>query len=74
VRTSWRPLPDAKLPAKTRRALAALRKRPDAKHVDFAAIWPWADGRRSVLDIWRTIQHKHPCDLAVLLDYFRLVT
>ena len=74
VRASWRPLPDAKLPAKTRRALADLRKRPDAAHVDFASIWRWADGRRSVLDIWRVIQHKHPCNLAVLLDYFRLVT
>jgi len=74
VRTSWRPLPDAQLPAKAGRAMATLRKRPDAQQVDFAAIWPWADGRRSVLDIWRVVQHKHPCGLAVLLEYFRLTT
>ena len=74
VRTSWRPRPDAKLPAKTRHALEALRQRPQAKDVDFAAIWPWADGRRTVLDVWRIIQYKQPCDLGLLMDYFRLVT
>ena len=53
--------------------MAELFERDEAKGVDFAAVWPWADGRRSVLDIWGIIQYKQPCDLGVLLDYFRLV-
>ena len=72
-RTAWRPLPQAKFPASVRRGLEALRKRDEAKGINFGAIWPWANGWRSIFDIWQTLRYKHPCDLRVLVDYFKLM-
>ena len=72
-RNSWRVPVDAKLPAGVRRGLDELRKRKEAKDVNVAALWPWADGKRSVHAIWELMRHKHPCELRVLVDYFKLM-
>lgn len=72
-RNSWRVPADAKLPAGVRRGLDELRKRKEAKDVNFATRWPWADGRRNVHEIWELMRYKHPCDLGVLVDYFKLM-
>ena len=73
TRRSWRPPPDGKLPAAVRRALKKLRERKEAKGVNLGTIWPWANGHRSILDIWHRMRYRHPCDLALLVDYFKLM-
>jgi len=58
-------------PVRTR--LEALRNRPEAKGVNFAAIWPWANGERTIHEISQRVQYRQECSLSVVLDYFRIM-
>ena len=72
-RLCWRPPADADLPESVRSALRELRSSKAARNGNLSELWPWADGRRSVYEIWKRIRYKHPFPLAVVLEYFRLM-
>lgn len=72
-RHAWR-IPEEKLlPAKTRKALADLRARPECKGVNFADVWPWANGRRTVYDMWHRLRYKRVYPLQALVDFFKIM-
>ncbi|NOZ22469.1 MAG: DUF4910 domain-containing protein [Planctomycetes bacterium] len=73
-RDAWRIPEDKLLPAAQRKKLAALRARPDCKGVSFNDFWPWADGRRSIYEIWRRLRYKKEIPLAVMIDFFEIMT
>ncbi|MEW6357471.1 MAG: DUF4910 domain-containing protein [Planctomycetota bacterium] len=72
-RDAWRILEDKLLPAAQRKALSNLRARPDCKGVNFNDFWPWADGRRSIYEIWRRLQYKKNIPLNVMIDFFEIM-
>jgi hypothetical protein len=72
-RNAWR-IPEEKLlGAKARKALAELRARPECKGVNFADVWPWADGRRSLYNIWRRLRYKRVYPLQAMIDFFKIM-
>ncbi len=70
-RDAWRIPEDKLLPAPVRKALAELRARSDAKGVNLHDVWPWADGRRSIYEIWRRLRYKRTYPLGLLVDFFK---
>jgi hypothetical protein len=64
---------DKLLPAKVRKALAGLRARPECKGLNFAEVWPWADGRRTLHDIWHRLRYKRVYPLKALVDFFTIM-
>jgi len=72
-RKAWRQPGEQTMRKPVRTRLEELRGRPEAKGVNFAAIWPWADGERSVYEIWKRAQYRQECPLSVVLDYFRIM-
>lgn len=72
-RDSWRVPEDALLPARQRGELAALRAKPECDGVGFHEVWPWADGRRSIYEIWRRLRYKKDYPLAAMMEFFRIM-
>ena len=72
-RDAWRIPPDNLLPKAAQKALAAFRARPDVKGVALGEVWPWADGRRTLYDIWRRLRYKRVYPLETLVDFFKIM-
>ena len=71
TRNAWQLPPDSDLSISVRRRLAALRN--GVRNADVAAAWRWANGRRSVFEIWQQLRYIMPCDLDMLVQYFHLL-
>jgi hypothetical protein len=72
-RDAWRIPADNLLPKAAQKALAEFRARPDCKGVNLGDVWPWADGRRALYDIWRRLRYKRVYPLQALVDFFKIM-
>jgi hypothetical protein len=72
-RTAWRIPEQKRIPPKPRKELAELRQSPECKGINLDEVWPWANGKRNLLDLWRRLRYKREYPLQALVKYFRIL-
>jgi serine/threonine protein kinase len=48
-------------------------KVPHRQGVDFGEVWPWAEGRRTLYDIWGRLRYKRIYPLQAMVDFFKIM-
>jgi hypothetical protein len=72
-RKAWRPPSENKMRKSLREKLADFRKRLEETGTQVNHLWPWANGKRSVYEIWHRVRYRHDCPLGTVLEYFQIM-
>lgn len=72
-RRAWHEPRRDSLSKPAQKQLAELETGPGAEKMNLGPLWPWANGQRSIYEIWQRVKYRLDCPLDVVIRYFQVM-